>query len=123
MHHHGLFYGGGGHALARDASSQANTAASDARKARTETEGLTQRIEQLALMTEALWTLLRDRFGMTDEELITIARDLDLSDGQLDGRVRRTSAECPGCGRMVGKHHQRCLYCGTEMQRAPFTDA
>ena len=123
MHHYGLFYGGGEHSLARDASSQANTAASDARRARTEAEGLTDRLERLALMTEALWTLLRDRFGMTDEELITIAHDLDLSDGKLDGRVRRVSAECAGCGRMVGKRHKRCLYCGSETQRAPFTDA
>ncbi len=123
MHEYGLFYGGYGDALARDANHQANTAASDARRARSELEGLTQRIERLALMTEALWTLLSTRFGMSDEELIAVARDLDLSDGRLDGRVRRAVAECPGCGRTVGKRHRQCLYCGTEVQRAPFTDA
>ena len=109
--------------LARDASSQANTAASDARKARTEYAELEGRFERLALMTEALWTLLRTRLGVSDEDLIEIARDLDLSDGQLDGRVRRTSAECTGCARMVASRHGKCLYCGTPMKRAPFTGA
>jgi hypothetical protein len=123
MSHYGYFYGGGGEALARDASSQANAAASDARKAKSESEGLTDRVERLALMTEALWILLRDRFGMNDEELIEIARDLDLSDGRLDGRVRRVASECAGCRRMVGKQHVKCMYCGTEMPRAPFTGA
>lgn len=123
MSYNGYFYtGGGDSAMARDASLQANTAASDARKARTETEALTDRIERLALMTEALWILLRDRFGVQEAELVEIARDLDLSDGKLDGRVQRSATECSGCGRMVGKRHVRCLYCGVEMPRAPFTD-
>ncbi len=122
MAYHGFFYAGGESAVARDASSQANTAASNARKAKAETESLAQRFDRLALMTEALWLLLRGRLDVTEEELAQVARDLDLSDGKLDGRVRRASAECSSCGRMVGRRHTKCLYCGTPMERTPFTD-
>lgn len=121
MTYHGFFYGAG-HAAARDAGTQASHASSNARKAKTEGEALAERFDRLALMTEALWLLLRDRLGVTEEELTAIARDLDLSDGRLDGRVRRASAECASCGRMVGKNRAKCLYCGTPMDRAPFTD-
>jgi rRNA maturation endonuclease Nob1 len=122
VHHHGLFYGDGEGGLARDANRQANAAKADARRARTELEELGRRVERLSLMTEALWTLLRTRLKLTDEELVELARQIDLSDGHLDGRVRRASAECSGCGRMVAKKHVKCLYCGTPMQRTPFSD-
>ncbi len=123
MSHHGYFYGGPEGTVARDAGRQASAAASAARKVRSESEALVDRVERLALMTEALWILLRDRFDVQEEELLKIARDLDLSDGKLDGRVQRAASECPGCRRMVGKRHAKCLYCGTEMPRAPFTGA
>ena len=46
MDHDGFFYAGGGEdALARDAHTQANTAASDARKARSAYEELNRRFE------------------------------------------------------------------------------
>ncbi len=122
----GFFYGGYGHghdsAAARDARHTANRASSDARRAQTSTQELEARLERLALMTEALWTIVRNRMDVTDDELAAMAREIDLSDGKLDGRVRRASSECRGCGRMVGRRHPRCLYCGAEMERSPFTD-
>jgi len=116
------FYGGGEGFKSADASAQASAAAADARRARAELEEVQQRLERLSLMTEALWTLLRRRLGLTEQELFEIAHDLDLSDGRLDGRVRRTAAPCVGCGRMVGKRHKKCIYCGTPIHRTPFTD-
>ncbi len=118
--YNGFFYSGSEGALARDAHIQANTAASDARKAHSEVEMLTRRIDRMAMMTEALWLLLRDRFDVSEEDLVSIARDLDLSDGVLDGRVRRKSTACPACGRMVGARHEHCIYCRAEMPHAPF---
>jgi len=120
MTYGGFFYGSREGAGSADARQQANTAASDARKARSEMDRLSARLDRLAMMTEALWLLLRDRFGVAEEDLVNIARDLDLSDGVLDGRVRKGAAACPACTRMVGQHHERCIYCGTEMPRAPF---
>jgi len=120
MTYGGFFYNGGEVAAVSDARRQANTAASDARKARSEMDRLSTRVDRLAMMTEALWLLLRDRFDVPEDDLVSIARDLDLSDGVLDGRVRKKAAACPACRRMVGQHHERCIYCGTEMPRAPF---
>jgi hypothetical protein len=118
---YGMFYGRWDVPLARVANSTANDAASEARGAKREIALLEQRLERLALMTEALWTLLRDKLGASDEELMAVAREVDLSDGRLDGRVHRTSVQCPECGRMVSERHVKCLYCGTEIPRAPFT--
>jgi hypothetical protein len=119
---YGLFYGYGWQdSLARDAHEEAMEAASDARHAVTLTDEVVHRVERLALMSQALWSLLRDRLGVTDEELMDVAKDLDLSDGYRDGRVRHASRKCPSCHRMVGKHHLRCIYCGTLMPREPFS--
>ena len=73
-------------------------------------------------MTEALWMLLRDRFGVTDDELFKYVRELDLSDGTLDGRVAKPGSACTECKRTVGKRHTQCIYCGTPIEREPFKD-
>ena len=69
-------------------------------------------VERLSMVCQALWTLLRDNTDLTDEDLVARVREVDLSDGILDGKVRRTSTQCASCGRMVAARHARCLYCG-----------
>ena len=91
-----------------------------ARRSRTEVQEIQERLDRLALLTEALWSLLKDRSDTTDEELLEHVRAVDLQDGVLDGKVRRGASECASCGRMVGKHHLHCIYCGAETQRPPF---
>lgn len=83
-------------------------------------EQLEQRIDRLSLVNEALWTLLRERVGVTDAELLERIREVDLSDGRLDGKVRRKPVDCPGCKRTVSNRHDRCLYCGQDIERGPF---
>lgn len=112
-----------GSVVGRDATIAAGHAGADARRALQVNEELERRVERLSLMTEALWTLLRERLGLTDEELLSMAEEIDLSDGKLDGRVNRTSSACTSCGRMVSARHVKCIYCGTPVQRAPFTGA
>ena len=112
-----------GSVVGRDATIAAGHAGADARRALQVHEELERRVERLSLMTEALWTLLRERLGLTDEELANMAQEIDLSDGKLDGRVNRTSSACTSCDRMVSARHVKCIYCGTAVPRAPFTGA
>jgi hypothetical protein len=89
-------------------------------RARAKADGLEMRLERMLLTMEAMWTLLRDRFGVTDEELAARIVALDESDGMLDGKVRREPVACPSCSRTVPSRFPRCLYCGAHIALNPF---
>jgi hypothetical protein len=75
---------------------------------------LEERFEKLLMVCQAQWALLQETSGLTEDELHAKLREIDLSDGLLDGKVRVPVVECPQCGRKVGQRHERCLYCGAE---------
>ena len=81
---------------------------------------LEARLERAMLTMEALWSLLRDRVGITEDELRERILDIDLTDGVLDGKVRRPPRDCPACKRKVPHRLAQCLYCGAEAPRDPF---
>jgi hypothetical protein len=96
------------------ASSEA-TRAQENRQVSTEVKRLHDRIDTLTLTNLALWTLLREKLGMSDEELEARIRQLDLADGNLDGKVSATRVwNCEGCKRANSTRHLQCLYCGAE---------
>ncbi|NLX06811.1 MAG: hypothetical protein GXY33_16870 [Phycisphaerae bacterium] len=89
------------------ARSKANRAAEHVRQ-------LEERVDHLTLIAMAMWSLLREKTGLTDEELAQRVQDIDLQDGTLDGRVRKTDiVRCRHCDRPMSPRHIRCLYCGT----------
>ncbi len=98
-------------------------AAQDARQrasnAEQEIDLLRADLDRLHLVTQAMWTLLQEKSGLTDEDLAERVRQVDLTDGKLDGRVRQQAAPCPQCGRMVSRKRPRCMYCGAELQVGP----
>ena len=96
-------------------------AARIARSARAQSETLQGDIERLFMITEALWTFLKQEHGYSDAELIDKIEEIDMRDGKIDGKVaKQPNLACPGCGRtMIGKH-ALCLYCGTAVERSPF---
>jgi hypothetical protein len=89
-------------------------------RARAKADALEMRLERALLTMEAMWTLVRDRFGVTDEQLAARIVELDESDGMLDGKVRRPPAACPSCSRNVPSRFPRCLYCGADIALNPF---
>ena len=80
------------------------------------------RVDRLAMICCAMWTILQSQTDLSDEELVRMVQDLDLSDGSLDGKARiRQVSNCTACGRPVAARHIRCLYCGaTRCDRTPF---
>lgn len=112
--------GAGAHVASLQASQSASDASAAARRSESAVARLESRIERLALVTEALWTLLEERVGITEGELLDRIREIDLSDGVLDGRVRHGTFECPHCGRVLSRRNLRCLYCGVEVEKPPF---
>jgi ribosomal protein S27AE len=90
-------------------------------KMRIENETLSRDIEKLFMITEALWMILKDQHGYTDEQLIEMIYNIDVRDGRLDGKVaKKPNPACPECGRVLIGKHPLCLYCGSAVKRDPF---
>jgi ribosomal protein S27AE len=75
---------------------------------------LEARIERLTLVNLAIWSLLREKLGLTEENLLDRVRQIDLQDGVLDGKMARKTHTCSKCGRVISTRHNKCLYCGHE---------
>jgi hypothetical protein len=78
------------------------------------------RVDRALLTMEAMWTLLRDKLGLTDDQLADKVVELDLQDGQIDGKVRRPPLQCPTCHRTTIRRLASCIYCGTDIMPDPF---
>ena len=83
-------------------------------------DALEDRLESALLVCEAMWSLLRDKVGVTDEDLVQRINDIDLSDGTLDGKVRKTPVSCPKCSRTIARRMPQCMYCGQPIMHDPF---
>ena len=117
MNLHGFLYGGD---IPTAAAINAAEAVGDARRARTATESLDARLDRMTLAFEAMWTLVRDKLQVSDEDFATRMNDLDLSDGRLDGKVRKGAVSCPKCGRTISRRLPRCIYCSQAIVHDPF---
>jgi hypothetical protein len=94
---------------------------SDGRRALSHSEALEARCDRLAVLCEAMWTLLRDQLNLTDEQLLDRINEVDLTDGRLDGKVERGSAiTCHKCNRNVARKFAKCMYCGEPLAHDPF---
>jgi hypothetical protein len=76
-----------------------------------ELQRLEAKIDGLALVTQALAELLQAQ-GVSDQAIADKVREIDLRDGQLDGRMVRQPSPCSGCGRTVHPRQRACMYCG-----------
>jgi len=103
------------------ATSSANAAASSARRAVGEVEALKLDVERLLLITESLWTILKEHHGYGDNELIRRITEIDVRDGKLDGKLAAEPPEqCPHCTRTLIRRRPFCMYCGKPVISNPF---
>ena len=78
-------------------------------------------VAKLLMINEALWEIVRDKFGMSDEDLNDKIYEVDMRDGAADGKNQRKASKCPNCNHMVSSRHTACLYCGHVMDTSVFT--
>jgi hypothetical protein len=71
-----------------------------------------ERLDKLVLLTHAMWTLLSEKSGISEADLIKRVTDLDAQDGSVDGRITRPPVRCSKCSAMVCRKFNRCLFCG-----------
>jgi len=100
---------------------RAASAATKARQVEGMVSALHMDVERLLMITEALWGLLKEQHGYSDEELAERITEIDMRDGRLDGRVAKAGpATCPTCKRALIGKRPICLYCGQALQPDPF---
>ena len=73
---------------------------------------LRQRVELLALANQALFEILQNRLGLTEEEVLTRMAEIDARDGAKDGKITSKVTDCPRCRRKVSTNRQKCMFCG-----------
>lgn len=73
-----------------------------------------ERVDKIVLVTMAMWSLLQEKTGVTEDDLIARVQEIDLKDGVEDGKVSKQLANCEACGRAMNSRHTKCLYCGNE---------
>ncbi|MBI1374451.1 MAG: hypothetical protein GC159_17175 [Phycisphaera sp.] len=119
-----LFYPGYYHThefSSTSAQMDANTAKREAASAKTDVTFLEHEVDRLSLISEALWTILKQRLDLTDEDLTKMITEIDMADGKLDGKKAKGGPRmCSGCGRPNARRHVRCMYCGELMKSGPF---
>jgi len=103
----------------RQAQETAHRSAMDASQAQSAAQEssvrLAESIERLALVTQAMWELLRDRTELTEAQLTDKVQEVDLRDGVADGRRGKAATTCPSCKRPNGSARLRCLYCAAPL--------
>jgi hypothetical protein len=76
--------------------------------ARDEVVRLEEKLDRLALIARAMFELS----GIAEEKLTAKVLEIDLRDGQNDGRMSPAPKRCPKCDAMMSPKFGRCLFCG-----------
>ena len=71
-----------------------------------------QELEELTLACQAMWELLRDHLGFTDDHLKAKILKIDARDGTVDGKIGAELIDCPPCGQQASTIKPNCMYCG-----------
>lgn len=105
----------------REAREQAARAESKAHAAAQAVERLhaaERQIDRALLIQTALLELVRERLGLSEEQVLAKIEEVDLRDGKRDGRMLSPPKPCPQCARRNHAMRIACLYCGEPLTLA-----
>jgi len=107
--------------LNKNADSIRDVVAKDQAQIQGNVSAMEERFSSLALITRALFELLAERAGLTEQDLAKKMNEIDLRDGKADGKMSATPKKCPSCGSVMSTRFNRCLFCGYQERNAdPF---
>lgn len=93
------------------------------RKTRTVNYEVQERISKLSLITQAVWSLLKEKHGLDEVDLINRIEEIDMADGVKDGKVTAVVHTCLGCNRKISTKYKSCIYCECQNpEYSPFTE-
>ena len=108
---------------AKRAREELEDARSDAARLRLQVADLQRKADALTITCQALWEIVRDRLGATEQQLLDKMQEIDLRDGEADGRTANTLQNCPHCARGSNANRRNCLYCGSLLPPSPTSAA
>lgn len=73
---------------------------------------LEMRVDRMSLACQALWELLEQHTEMNEKQLHEKMSEIDLRDGNRDGKIAMSVLVCPNCGRRSNSRRQMCIFCG-----------
>lgn len=73
---------------------------------------LEEKIDRLALICRAMFELMQESGGIPEARLKAKIVEIDVRDGEVDGRMTPAPKRCPKCDAMMSPHFGRCLFCG-----------
>jgi hypothetical protein len=116
-----MFYPSTIYAYTNFAASAAASAESAAREAQTNVEIFQHDIDRLLLVTEALWTLMKQQNGYTDDVLVGLIQQIEKEKAAANANATKDPpAPCPFCGRLNTATRSFCMYCGKALPAKPF---
>ena len=81
---------------------------------------LEEKVDRLALICRAMFELVHESSGITEEQLRAKIVEVDLRDGQADGRMTQQAKRCPKCEATMSPQFGRCLFCGHQDESRTF---
>lgn len=81
---------------------------------------LREQIDKLSLACMAMWSLIKEKTNVTDEDLQKRMQEIDAADGQQDGTTHTNVQTCPQCGQTLSQRFKKCLYCGYQAPENTF---
>ena len=103
------------------ARSSAASAQSAASSAKNEVSYLKNEVERLLMITEALWSFIKENHELKDDDLFAKVIEIDGKDGKVDGKVATSAPKnCPACNRVLSKKKPFCMFCGVTVDKDCF---
>ena len=103
------------------AMTTATQAENAAREAQTRTDLLRHDIDRVLLITEAIWTFMKQEHGYTDDTLVKLIQELEQKKTtELGISIKDPPIACPSCGRNNMATRPFCMYSGKPLKMNPF---
>ncbi len=78
-------------------------------------DDLRRRADALTIACQALWEIVRGRLAVDDQTILQKMQEVDLRDGQADGKIATRPVTCPRCSRNSNSKRRACVYCGAPL--------
>lgn len=99
-------------AAVTEATDTAHEAKRETNRQSDEIAKLQRQLDKVSLASQAMWELLRDHAGVSDDQIVEKMQEIDLRDGSVDGKIGATIYDCPRCGRKTNSNRHNCIFCG-----------
>lgn len=80
-------------------------------------ERLEERLDKMSLVCQALLEIVQERLGFTNSDLEEKILEIDLRDGNADGKIGGTVIKCPNCGQSTNSRREKCIFCGSKTEK------